>query len=87
MAKTIGSFSPTHGTHERNSTMGVEGKTKQILPHDEKIISRETLLVYPDFLCLFEIHTDTNDYHLGAVIRQHNKHIVFYSGKLNAVKT
>ena len=83
----LGSFSATHGTHKRNGAMGMEEKTRHSLLHDEKTISRERLLVYPDFLCLFKIHTDASDYQLGAVISQHNKLIVFYSPKLNATQT
>ena len=43
----------------------------------KKIISRETLLAYPDFSRSFKIHTDASDYHLGAVISQNKKTIVF----------
>ena len=39
----------------------------------QKIISRETLLAYPDFSHPFKIHTDTSDYQLGAVISQSEK--------------
>ena len=52
-----------------------------------EIISRETPLAYPDFLCLFKINTDASDYQLGAVMSQNNKMIVFYSYKLNAAQT
>ena len=52
----------------------------------KKIINRETLLTYPDFLRLFEIHTDASDYQNGAVISQNGKPIAFYSRKLNAAQ-
>ena len=51
--------------------------------HMKKSISRETLLVYPDFSKPFEIHTDASKVQLGAVISQNNKPIAFYSRKLN----
>ena len=34
----------------------------------KKLASQEVLLAYPDFNNLFEIHTDVNDYQIGAVI-------------------
>ena len=51
--------------------------------HMIKSISRETLLVYPDFNKPFDIHTDASKVQLGAVISQDNKPIAFYSRKLN----
>ena len=49
----------------------------------KKVISRETLLAFPDFNQAFEIHTDASHTQLGAVISQQNKPIAFYSRKLN----
>ena len=48
----------------------------------KKVVSKETLLAYPDFNQPFEIHTDASDYQLGSVISQNNKPIAFYSCKL-----
>ena len=45
----------------------------------KRIISRETLLAYPDFEQPFVIHTDASHTQLGAVISQANKPIAFYS--------
>ena len=53
----------------------------------KKIISRETLLSYPDFNKPFDIHTDASDLQLGAVISQNGKPIAFYSRKLNPAQT
>ena len=53
----------------------------------KKIISRETLLSYPNFDKPFDIHTDASDLQLGAVISQNNKPIAFYSRKLNPAQT
>ena len=45
----------------------------------KQIISKETLLSYPDFSQPFELHTDASHTQLGAVISQYNKPIAFYS--------
>ena len=49
----------------------------------KKIVSRETLLSYPNFNEPFEIHTDASKQQLGAVISQNKQPIAFYSRKLN----
>ncbi len=49
----------------------------------KKIISREVLLVYPNFSQPFEIHTDASHMQLGVVILQNGRPIAFYSRKLN----
>ena len=49
----------------------------------KKIISKDTLLAFPDFSIPFHIHTDASHTQLGAVISQNNKPIAFYSRKLN----
>ena len=46
-------------------------------------ITRETLLVYPNFSKLFVIHMDASKVHNGAEISQDDKPIAFYSSKLN----
>ena len=81
------SASTTRGDHERNRAMGMEGKHDKAFHTMKKIISREILLAYPDFLRPIKIHTDTSDYQLRAVINQNNKTIVFYGSKLNMVQT
>jgi hypothetical protein len=49
----------------------------------KKIISRETLLTYPNFHLPFEIHTDASHTQFGLVILQQKRPIAFYSRKLN----
>ena len=49
----------------------------------KKIISKETLLAFPDFNKEFHIYTDASDYQLGAVIMQEGKPLAFYSRKMN----
>jgi RNase H-like domain found in reverse transcriptase/Reverse transcriptase (RNA-dependent DNA polymerase)/Integrase zinc binding domain/Retroviral aspartyl protease len=53
----------------------------------KKIVSRETLLTYPNFSLPFDIYTDASHTQLGAVICQQNKPIAFYSRKLNPAQT
>ena len=53
----------------------------------KKIMSRETLLAYPQFDQPFIIHTDASHTQLGAVISQENKPIAFYSRKLSPTQT
>jgi hypothetical protein len=47
----------------------------------KKIISKETLLVYPNFNEPFQIHTDASHRQLGAVISQKGMPIAFWSKK------
>ena len=47
------------------------------------LVSRETLLSYPNFNEPFEIHTDASKLQLGSAISQKGKPIAFYSRKLN----
>jgi transposase InsO family protein len=47
------------------------------------VISRETLLAYPDFKKDFHIYTDASDFQLGAVIMQDDRPLAFYSRKMN----
>ena len=59
------------------------GETEQKAFDDiKRVMSKETLLHYPDFNKTFEIHTDASNYQLGAVITQDNKPIAFYSRRL-----
>lgn len=51
------------------------------------MITKETLLAYPNFNKPFVIHTDASDYQLGSVISQDNKPIAFYSRKLSPTQT
>ena len=49
----------------------------------KRVISKETLLAFPDFNKEFHVYTDASNYQLGAVIMQDNRPIAFYSRKLN----
>ena len=49
----------------------------------KSVMSKETLLAFPDFSKEFHIYTDASDYQMGAVIMQEDKPIAFYSRKMN----
>src|SRR6476620_9142578 len=51
------------------------------------IITRDTLLAYPNFNKPFDIHTDASLLQLGACISQDGQPIAFYSQKLNLAQT
>ena len=53
----------------------------------KNVISKETMLAYPDFSKPFEIHPDASKVQLGAVISQANQPIAFYSRKLSPAQT
>ena len=53
----------------------------------KQILSKDTLLAYPDFSKPFEIHTNASKVQLGAVISQNSKLIAFYSRKLSPAQT
>ena len=50
------------------------------------IIETDTLLTYPDHNKPFHIETDASDFQLGAVIKQNNKAVAYYTRKLNSAQ-
>jgi hypothetical protein len=65
----------------------VWGKEQQSSFEEMKsVISKETLLSFPDFNKEFHIYTDASNYQLGAVIMQEHKPLAFYSRKMNAAQ-
>jgi hypothetical protein len=52
----------------------------------KQIVSKETLLSYPNFNLPFEIYTDASKSQPGAVISQHNQPVAFYSRKLSSTQ-
>ena len=48
----------------------------------KRIVARDTLSTYPNFIETFKIHTNANAFQLGAVISHKGKPIAFYSRKL-----
>ena len=56
---------------------------EQIIFHEiKRIVTRDALLIYPDFNKHFYIHTDASESQIGAVISQEGKPIDIYSRKL-----
>jgi hypothetical protein len=53
----------------------------------KNVVSKETLLTYPNFNLPFEIYTDASNTQLGAVICQNKKPLAFYSRKLNPAQS
>ena len=52
----------------------------------KKVISEEVLLSFPDYTKKFELYTDASDYQLGAMLKQGNNTLAFFSKKLNAAQ-
>ena len=52
----------------------------------KRLIAEEVLLVFPDPCIPFDIYTDASDTQLGAVIKQKNKPITFFSWKLSSAQ-
>ena len=48
----------------------------------KSVLSKETLLAFPDFSKKFHIYTDASDHQIGAVIMQEGRPIAFYSRKM-----
>ena len=59
---------------------------QQAFDEMKKVISKETLLTFPDFNKEFHIYTDASNVQLGAVIMQEGKPLAFYSRKMNAAQ-
>jgi transposase InsO family protein len=49
----------------------------------KSLVQADTMLVYPDHNKPFHIETDASDFQLGAVIKQTDKPVAFYTRKLN----
>ena len=64
-----------------------EEKHQKAFETIKMVLSKETLLRYPDFSKEFEIHTDASKSQIGAVISQAGKPIAFYSRRLSDCQT
>ena len=77
---------PLTGMVSKDAKFVWGAEQQQAFDRIKKVISRETLLAFPDFNKEFHIYTDASDYQLGAVIIPDNKLLAFYSRKLNGAQ-
>ena len=80
MSKIINSIS---STTSKQAKWNRSKECQKVFDTIEKLVSRETLLCYPNLNEPFEIHTDATKLQLASVISQKDEDIMFYSRKLN----
>ena len=81
-------------THTLAPLTELTGKKSFIWGEDQKkafremkaICAKDAMLAYPDHSKPFHIETDASDYQLGAVIKQDDRPIAYYSRKLNSAQ-
>ena len=79
-------LSPLTSMTSKQAKWNWDAKCQKAFQEIKRIVSRETLLAYPNFNETFEIHTDASKQQLGAVISQNKQPIAFYSRKLNSAQ-
>ena len=87
METKVRNLAPLTERTSKKEQMDVKKQTPTCIWTNEKMLSRDVLLVYPDFSKPFVVHTDASDYQPGTVISQNGKPIVFYLQKLNDAQT
>jgi hypothetical protein len=80
-------LAPLAALTSKNTKWEWTEKHSQAFQLMKNIVSKETLLSYPDFSLPFDVYTDASHIQLGAVICQKDKPIAFYSRKLNPAQT
>jgi hypothetical protein len=75
-------LTPLHNLQKKDVKWKWGPEEQRAFDNIKRVMSKETLLHFPDFNQPFEIHTDASLRQIGAVISQNNKPIAFYSRKL-----
>ena len=70
------------GMTSKQSKWDWDRKCQKVFDTIMKSVARQTLLSYPNFSKLFDIHTYASKLQLGTVISQKGKPITLYSRKL-----
>ena len=52
----------------------------------KKIVAEDAMLHYPDFNKPFDIHTDSSEYQMGAIISQNGRPVAYWSKKLSTAQ-
>ena len=58
-------------------------EAKESFEEIKRVCAKDALLHYPDFNDVFEIHTDSSNYQMGAIISQKGRPIAYWSKKLS----
>ena len=61
-------------------------KCQQAFDQMKALVSSDALLAFPDHMQPFDIETDTCEYKLGSIIKQHGHPVAYYSRKLNSAQ-
>ena len=71
--------------HLTGKTVPFKWQAKHTRAFEEmkQIVSREVLLSFPDYNERFQLYTDASDLQMGAVLKQGDKTLAFFSKKLN----
>ena len=80
--RRFGILTPLFGTTSKQARWNWSKEYQKAFDTFKKLVSRESLLFYPNFHKSFVIHTNASKLQLGAVIIRGDKPIACYSRKL-----